>query len=161
MGEYGLQQILTATLEANRRYTLQVEIGNIASGFALSGEFFNLDGFPGYRIDLLAGGVVIASDNNTLAGLIPEGEWGTSTVEFQTGAAHALLGQSLGIRLVSLNQIDPAFPNADLEVDFDHLRFSSVAVPEPSSLFLVAVSALFMTIRRGRTNPIENPRTSN
>jgi hapalindole H/12-epi-hapalindole U/12-epi-fischerindole U synthase len=152
LGEYGLQQILTSTLEANRRYTLQVEIGNIASGFALSGEFFNLDGFPGYRIDLMAGGVVIASDNNTLAGLIPEGEWGTSTVEFQTGAAHALLGQSLGIRLVSLNQIDPAFPDADLEVDFDHVRFSSVGIPEPSSLLLLGFAMSLMGFRRLRNS---------
>ena len=56
LGEYGLQQTLEATLLANYLYTLQVEIGNIASGTAVNGEFYNLDGFPGYRIDLLAGG---------------------------------------------------------------------------------------------------------
>lgn len=151
LGEYGLQQNLGSNLLANQLYTLEVEIGNIASGTALNGDFFNLDGFPGYRVDLLAGGVVIASDNNSLAGSIPEGGWGTSTIQFQTGLAHAQLGQALGIRLVNLNQIDPMFPTADLEVDFDLVRLQAVAVPEPSSLAavtLTVVSLLFTSRRK-------------
>ena len=54
-GQYGLEQTLAATLEANMTYTLSVEVGNIASGFATNGTFFNLDEFPGYRVDLMAG----------------------------------------------------------------------------------------------------------
>ncbi len=152
LGEYGLQQTLAATLQANSRYTLQVEIGNIASGTAVNNDFFNLDGFPGYRVDLLAGGVVIASDNSSLAGSIPEAEWGTSNVEFQTAAHHDLLGQALGLRLVSLNQIDESFPLADLEVDFDNVRLSISAIPEPSScnLFFLALGGLLL--RRKRAN---------
>mgnify|MGYP001250027161 CR=1 FL=1 len=133
LGEYGLSQTLSATLQANTRYELAVEIGNIASGTALNGQFFNLNGFPGYRVDLLAGGVVIASDNNSLAGTIAEGEWGTSLISFETTASHLQLGQALGIRLVNLNVVDPSAPTADLEVDFDHVRLSATAVPEPSS----------------------------
>ena len=53
---------------------------------------------------------------------------------FQTDESHPLLGQPLAIRLVSLNQIDAAFPGADLEVDFDLVRLTGVAVPEPSPL---------------------------
>ena len=37
--------------------------------------FFDLSGFPGYAVQLLAGGVVVAEDHNTLAGSIPEGEF--------------------------------------------------------------------------------------
>lgn len=151
LGEYGLQQTLTAQLQGDLRYRLQVDIGNIASGAAVSGQFFNLDGFPGYRIDLLAGGNVIASDNNSLSGMIDEGRWGTSTIEFDASAAQPHIGQPLGIRLVNLNIVDIAFPNADLEVDFDNVRLSTVPVPEPSALVLLGTCGFQLAIRRRRT----------
>ena len=151
LGEYGLQQTLAATLQPNLTYTLQVDIRNIASGTALSGFFFPLTGFPGYRIDLTAGGQVIASDNNTLAGTIAEGTFATSQLQLTIGASHLLLGQALGVRLVNLNAIDPAFPNSDLEVDFDHVRLSAVtAVPEPSSMILTTITALLLVAFRRR-----------
>ncbi len=131
LGEYGVQQTLAANLQPNSQYRLQVEVGNIASGIAVSGEFFNLDGFPGYRIDILAGGTVIASDNNSLSGSLAEGEWGTSVIELLTDAAHPLLGQELAIRLVNLNVVDPLFPLADLEVDFDDVRMTVESISEP------------------------------
>ena len=137
LGEYGFEQTLADTLQANRSYTLQVEVGNITSGTADDGQFFNLDGFPGYRVDLLAGGQVIASDNNTLAGSIPEGEFATSTINFVTGDNPLLLNQQLGIRLVSLNVADNSTANtsaADIEIDFDNVRLDSQAVPEPATI---------------------------
>jgi hypothetical protein len=146
MGEYGFQQTLGATLAANTSYTLQVQIGNIASGFAVDGQFFDLDGFPGYRVDLLAGGLVLSSDNNSLAGTIPEGEWGLSTVGFTTGPTHAQLGQQLGIRLVNLNVVDAAYPDSDLEVDFDAVSLTAVAVPEPDAAALLVAGSLAMLI---------------
>ncbi|MBM4112771.1 MAG: hypothetical protein FJ253_05260 [Phycisphaerae bacterium] len=131
-GEYGLVQTLGDTLQAHTRYTLRVEIGNIASGTAMNGQFFDLDGFPGYRVDLLAGGSMIAQDLNTLAGAIAEGEFATSTVVFSSGASHAQMGQPLGIRLVNLNVVDPIDPGADLEVDFDHVRLDAVSTLDPA-----------------------------
>jgi len=121
-GEYGLVQTLDALLEPGFEFVLEVEIGNIASGVALSGDFFPLDGFPGYRVDLLAGDAVLASDENELGGSIPEGEFATSTVTFTARAGDPRLGEPLGIRLVNLNHVDPAFPESDLEVDFDDVR---------------------------------------
>lgn len=126
-GEYGLQQTLTGTpLGPNRTYTLQVEVGNIATGVALSGVNFNLDGFPGYRIDLLAGDEVVATDDSLLSGSIPEGEFATSLVQLTTGATGEGVGLDLGIRLVNLNELDPLFPSANLEVDFDDVRLEVV-----------------------------------
>ncbi len=149
LGEYGLQQTLAATLQANTHYTLQVDIGNIHSGTSVDGTFFPLAGFPGYRVDLLAGGQVIASDNNSLGNAIPEGAFATSTLQFTTDAAPLLLGQSLGIRLVNLNQVDPLFPSSDLEVDFDHVRLTGVsAVPEPSSLCTLSILILGVVLQR-------------
>lgn len=149
-GEYGLTQTLGATLQVNTRYQLSVEVGNIASGIAENGQFFNLDGFPGYRIELLAGGVVIGQDNNTLAGVIPEGEFMTSMFTVDVGAGHAQLGQSLGIRLVNLNVVDGAFPTADLEVDFDDVRLDATAISAPGSLALFGLMFGVLVARQRR-----------
>jgi len=127
-GEWGFEQILSDTLQPNTQYTLEVEIGNIGSGTSMGGQPFVLDGFPGYRVDLLAGGVVVAQDVNSLAGSIPDGEFATSTVSLTTGDTHPQLDGTLGIRLVNLNQVDPAFPNSDLEVDFDDVRLDASPV---------------------------------
>lgn len=130
-GEYGFVQTLSATLQASTVYTLEVEIGNIASATAMSGQFFDLDGFPGYRVDLMAGGVVLASDNNALGGSIPEGEWATSTVSLTTGASPTQEGEDLAIRLVNLNVVDPMFPGANVEVDFDDVRLDAAPADCP------------------------------
>lgn len=151
-GEYGFSQTLSDTLQANTRYELSVEVGNIASGTASGGATFNLDGFPGYRVDLLAGGVVIAQDNDSL--VIPEGEFLTSTVTLDVGASHAQLGQTLGIRLVNLNIIPPGYVDAPLtalEVDFDDVVLNTTAIPEPSTyamLFLAGICGLLYSRRK-------------
>lgn len=126
-GEYGFEQTLTATLQANTSYSLSVDIGNISSGIAVSGQTFFLDGLPGYRVELLAGGTVIASDDSSLTGSISEGEFGESVVTFDAVADHAQLGQPLGIRLVNLNQQAGVPAGNDLEVDFDNVRLTATA----------------------------------
>ncbi len=150
-GEYGFLQTLSDTLQANTQYELTVQVGNIASGTATNGQFFNLDEFPGYRVDLLAGGVVVAQDVNSLS--IPEGEFAVSTVSFTTGDAHAQLGQALGIRLVNLNLIPAGFTQVtspDLEVDFDQVQLSANSVPEPTTWVLLSAICLAGVCLRGR-----------
>lgn len=140
--ESGLVQTLTATLQTNTRYTLTVEVGNMANDPSPSNTFV-FTGFPGYRVDLLAGGQVIASDNNTL--LPAEGTFLTSQVSLSIGASHVLAGQALGIRLVNLN----AGPG--IEVNFDNVRLDATAIPEPAtvaSLFGAATLALAVLRRR-------------
>jgi len=137
-GEYGIEQTLAAVLQANTTYELSVEVGNIGSGTGLSGDFFDLSGFLGYRVELLAGNTTIAVDDNTL--VIPEAEFATSTVSFTTGGAPALLGQNLGIRLVNVNGPPGGDdPNIDVEVDFDNVRLSATPVPAPTTLALLAL----------------------
>ena len=152
-GEYGYEQTLADTLQADMHYRLSVEVGNIGSGVAQNGTFFDLSEFPGYRVELLAGGVVIAQDVNSLD--IPEREWRTSVVEFTTDSSHPLLGQALAIRLVNLNVIPDGFTQAtspDLEVDFDDVRLNATAVPEPGSalMFLSIVVCMLRRKRRSR-----------
>jgi hypothetical protein len=126
--EFGVQQTLTATLQLRTRYTLTVEVGNIASGISAVQPyagygFFDLRGFPGYRIDLLAGTTVIASDNDSL--LPDDGEFLTSTFDVVIGNGHDNEGESLTIRLVNLNNQDVNDPVIDLEVDFDDVRLDA------------------------------------
>ena len=144
-GEYGFEQTLSATLQANTNYTLTVEVGDIDSGVATNGAFFDLEGFPGYRIDLLAGGAVIASDNNSLAGSLIEGIFSTATVSIDIGAAHAALGQNLGIRLVNLN--NPQGPS-DLEVDFDDVQLTATEISEPGVVALAMLGILAIGLGR-------------
>ena len=100
--------------------------GNIASGIGAppANFFFNLDGFPGYAVQLLAGGEVVAEDFNSLFTQIPEGEFRETTVTLNVGASHPRLGQQLAIRLVNLNiPGTPAEPG--IEVDFDDIRLDA------------------------------------
>ncbi|MFH1496320.1 MAG: PEP-CTERM sorting domain-containing protein [Verrucomicrobiota bacterium] len=154
-GEYGLQQILSATLQANTRYTLSALIGNIASGQSVASGYFDLDGFPGYRVDLMAGGTVLASDNNSLAGSITEGTFALSSTVYDSPSFGALIGQQLAIRLVNLNQTAGVPEGSDLEVDFDDISLTAVAIPEPASaaLLLAGTAALLATTRRHRRPP--------
>jgi len=157
--EFGVEQTLTDTLQAGTTYVLTVEVGNIASGSGLVApynSFFDLQGFPGYRVQLLAGGQVIAEDTGNVAP--GEGIFETTTVMHTTGASPSQLGQPLGIRLVSQNQ--PDVPGVDgLEVDFDDVRLSSVtpsAVPLAPVVaavvlpFALALAGLVLCVRRPR-----------
>ncbi|MCH8147732.1 MAG: hypothetical protein IH987_07005 [Planctomycetes bacterium] len=124
-GPAGLTQVLGDTLQADTTYTLTVQVGNIASGIGPPPcdvfGFFDLDGFPGYQVQLLAGGVVIAEDDNSLAATIPEGEFRLSTIQVSVGNTHPQLGDPLEIRLINLNVADtPGDPG--IEVDFDDVR---------------------------------------
>jgi hapalindole H/12-epi-hapalindole U/12-epi-fischerindole U synthase len=126
--EFGIEQTLGATLAANTVYTLTVEIGNIATGVSVVQPYasfgnFDLRGFPGYRVELTAGGAAIATDADTLSP--GEGLFELSTVRLVVGDDHARLGQSLGIRLVNLNQQDVNDQVVDLEVDFDDVQLDA------------------------------------
>jgi hypothetical protein len=110
----GVAQVLTETFTANMDYTLTVEVGN-------SWYYY----FSGYSVQLLAGGVVIAEDNDTLW---PEYmKWATSTVAYTYDPADAaLVGQPLEIRLLTL-ALDKDNPPAGevVGVEFDNVRLEA------------------------------------
>jgi hypothetical protein len=130
-GEYGLEQTTSHTFAANTSYTLQVEIGDIASGQSQGSGFFNLNGFPGYRIALMADGIEIETDSSS-AGTIAEGAFATASLTYVTGSTGGVIGQTIGIRLVNLNDSnsDTDVPAGnDLEVNFDNVRLDAVPAP--------------------------------
>lgn len=125
-GPAGIRQFPGIDLEPDTLYTLTVEVGNIASGIGLppfdSFGFFDLDGFPGYSVQILANGVVLGEDFDQLE--IPEGEFRTSTVTAQVGPDSLILGFPIEIRLINLNTEDtPDDPG--IEVNFDNVRFDA------------------------------------
>lgn len=132
--EAGLRQTLTATLQTKRRYTLRVEVGNIANDVNAP---FAFAGFPNYRIDLMAGANVLASDNNTL--LPGEGLFLSSTVAVNVAASNPFGGQQLGIRLVNLNNAP------GIEVNWDNVRLAHGPIPAPTLGVLRSGNSLLLT----------------
>jgi hypothetical protein len=150
-GTVSLAQEVPEIVDAGDTYTLRVEVGNIASGtgfppFDVYG-FFDLDGFPGYRVALRAGGAELAADANTLAGTLAEGTFATSVVEVTIPADHPAIGAPLEIRLTNLNQPGTA-QEPGIEVDFDDVRLDAVAVPEPAHGFQLGAGALALVVAR-------------
>ncbi len=140
--ESGMEQVLSTSLELNTRYTLTVEVGNIANDPNPPHNQFQFSGFPGYRIELFAGNTVLGSEGSLLPG---EGSFLTSTVDVVIGSFHLEEGQSLGIRLINLN----AAPG--IEVNFDNVRLqSSPIAPVPAIDPAAAALLLGLLLVMGR-----------
>ena len=88
----GLAQVLGTDLAPNMTYTLTVKVGNPIK------VDYSFNTFPGYRVQLLAGGTVLAEDPNTQA--VAKDQWVTSTVVYSSGST-VTPGQKLEIRLVN------------------------------------------------------------
>jgi len=111
----GIRQILTRNLAPNHVYTLSVAIGNPA--------LYNVPPpAPDYRIELLAGGVLLASRS----GSPPEDDsaFDIVTITYSSGQAPAQIGQPLEIRLIAIE--DPR--NDDYGVDYDDVRLTAEPV---------------------------------
>lgn len=106
----GLSQTLTATLQPATTYVLTVGVGD-----AFPAGYEGLEGFGGYRVELLAGDKVLAADDNTLT--IQEGTFATSTVTYTTCFDDPEIGMSITIRLLNLN-----LEAAVREIDFDNVE---------------------------------------
>ena len=104
-----ISQTLTATLQANTKYTLGVYVGrrqNVA--------------FAGYNIELLAGTTVLASNNSITPAA---GTFGYVTVDYTSGVS-VTPGQALGIRLTSNG----------VQTNFDNITLDAASIPEPSAI---------------------------
>jgi len=106
----GMSQVLSAKLEANTQYILSALVGNpfLFNGSTAAGN---------YRIELLAGGVLLKSD--TGASPANDKTWKTASLTYDSGAGPVQLGQALAIRLVAVN-----FTNGK-GVDFDDVKLTA------------------------------------
>ena len=125
-GILGFSQTLSETLHADTIYTLRVWVGNPASNtFAAYNEYYYFDavGFPGYRIDLLAGDDIIAQDDNNNDVALADGEWIESILIAGPFTANETnIGEALTIRLINLNK-----DTVGKEVQFDDIRLDAVS----------------------------------
>lgn len=137
-GVIGFTQTLASTLTADTIYNLNVEVGD-----PIDYDGFGLTGFPGYAVQLLAGGTVLAEDNNTLRPT--EGTFATSTVSYTSSVNSPSLGQPIEIRLLNLNLPQ----GSGSEVDFDNVRLAAEPVPEPSAILgILAATSIGYAMKR-------------
>jgi hypothetical protein len=121
-GGANIFQALTATVQANTLYTLDVSVGARA-------DF----PFSEYTIALEAGSTVLASDSS----LDPSaGSFLTDTITFFSGPTPTTLGQPLDIELsaTGLSSLGAA-----AQADFDEVLLNSSVVPEPSTWVMMLV----------------------
>lgn len=179
LGAVGFEQTLSSTLTANSTYNLSVAVGNLQSALSpRSNNFFDYQGFPGYIVQLLAGGEVIAEDINSIS--IAEGAFAEVSLSLSVGdslsvnSSPNLIGRALGIRLLNQNTdlsanfgnlIAPLGSNQcetvsdqpcsavawSSEVDFDNVQLSVSAVPVPAAIWLFGTALVgFVGISRRR-----------
>ena len=119
--DMGLSQVLTITLEANTTYVLSVQVGNAL--------YNQSDETAPYRLELLAGGVLLASDT----GAAPIADtWEPHSLTYDSGSDPAQLGELLEIRLLAVAYTDGG-GGAGYEVDFDEVELTITdSVPEPT-----------------------------
>jgi hypothetical protein len=120
-GAGSIYQVLTATVQANTTYTLEVDVGNRQ-------DF----GFDNFVVALLAGGDTLASNSGPSPA---DGTFITNTLTFITGASPLQLGQNLVI-LLGATGSNPG------QVDFDNVRLSATAVPIPGAAWLLGSGLL-------------------
>eukprot|EP01084_Bolivina_argentea_P058871 107460_1 len=146
-GEIGIVQQLSDIVTINTQYTLTVTVGNPgknsqwsneSTGTGPNGETFsNQDGFPGYRIELLAGNSTLALDNNTIS--IEDGQWKQSIITVNVTDSNPYIGQLLSIRLVNLNQA-----NGD-EVGFDWVKLNAISLSPSNYTSIYVATRCFST----------------
>ena len=112
-GPVAMSKTLSDTLQPEATYTLSWFVGNFSE---LYQTFFDLEGFPSYRVELLAGGVVLAADDNTL--LPEEGTFERTSITYSAASDDPLVGEPLSIRLINFNDL-PGF-----QVDFDDVELT-------------------------------------
>ncbi len=130
-----ISQTLSAVLDNSTRYSLSVAVGTRTDVAAQN-----------YSIELLAGGVLIASISNPVTPPSYSGTFQVATLNFTSGESELLAGQALGIRFVS----------GGPQVDYDNVTLSAenlAAVPEPTSyaMLLAGLGLMGALVRRRRS----------
>ncbi len=139
----GLSQVLlgySCALQADATYVLSVVVGNP--------YLYNLGPTADYRIELVAGGVVLAS----ATGPPPADDttWATARLTYNSGPAPVQLGQQLEIRLLAKD-----FASA-YKVDFDDVRLDATfahPIADPNGPYSVVIGTGSLSLDGSRSLP--------
>ena len=129
--DYGINQVLpgaTSKLQADATYVLSAVVGNPF--------LYNEDVTSDYRIELVAGGVVLASATGPSP--VDDTTWAFPSLTYNSPAAPAQLGQQLEIRLIAANDAR----DAGYEVDFDNVTLNATyahPISDPDGSYTVVV----------------------
>jgi len=135
----GMSQVLSANLQANTQYDLSALVGN---PFLFNGSTTTAD----YRIELLAGGVVLASDTGPSPA--DDTTWTTAELTYDSGDSPAHLGEALEIRLLAVDFTDGK------GVDFDDVKLTAEGpTPDPYAVTLT------LTVNDGENPPVTDTMT--
>ena len=122
-------QELSDVLLANRTYTLSVWVGN------------RLDtNFPGYTIQLYAGGRLLGEDDNTVSP--SNGTFAESVIQYSSSDTDPGLGDPLRIFMRSKG----------VQVNFDDVRLTSIPEPGGCGLMIAGFALTWIRIRRRKPN---------
>lgn len=113
-----LSRTLVDTLAAAAEYTLRVAIGRF-----LPGQPYAFSEYGGYSIDLLAGGVAIASQTDAITPTVGRFADAVLTVRSDEGLAATRVGQPLSLRFAL------AGDQAPRSTHFDHVRLTRRPLP--------------------------------
>lgn len=119
-----ISQTLSSTLQANTKYTLDVDLGRRKDGNGLNAQ---------WKVQLLAGSTVIAEDSITSPDTIgfSQDSWRTLELTYTSGAI-VTSGQALTI---VLDAIGSEYRTSN----FDNVRLDASAIPEPTSLVMTVI----------------------
>ncbi len=129
--DYGINQVLlgrTSALQKDATYVLSAVVGNP--------YWYNEDVTSDYRIELLAGGVVLASATGPSP--VDDTTWAYPTLTYNSGAAPAQLGRQLEIRLIAADDVR----NGGYEVDFDNVTLKGTythPISDPDGSYTVMI----------------------
>ena len=116
---FGIKQVLAETYAAGTNYTVTAKVGRSL--------FYD---WSGYRIELWAGGTMLASDDDLTTTAPAAGSFITATVAYDSASGPAATpGEALEIRLHSRGMdVDNPVPTGNgFAADFDDVTFSATA----------------------------------
>jgi hypothetical protein len=122
-----ISQILTSNLQVGD-YTLKVYVGDRKDN----------SGFPGYAVQLYAGGNSLVSDSS----LTPNNGWLLDTLHYHATSSSPGLGQPLQIRLTAVKS----------QVNFDDVTLDYSSAPIPGSVLLLGSGLLGLVFWRRKRN---------
>lgn len=163
-GAMSVFQTLGDTLQNNTRYTLTLRVAQ--SAHAEGNQSLPDPNFPALGDGVSTGDVFarmrVGSTATAMPGFLPgestvsippNNEWVNWTLSWQTGPNESLAGAPLVIEL--FNRANTQGSPLPVEVFFDDVTLSAVAVPEPSVSALAAALGVLLGLRRQRPTAVK------